>query len=246
MSHLRFAWFAILTAVAVVASFLLAESSLSAQDKSVRPGINDSFKNPDLKKYLETFEGESREIFTHRKEIVAACKLKPGMTIADVGAGTGLFTRLFAAEVGDKGKVFAVDITPTFLEHIAKTCKEADIKNVETVRCTAKSTELPPASVDAVFICDTYHHFEFPARTLDSIHKALKPGGQIVLIDFHRIEGKTPKWTMDHVRAGQEVFTKEITTAGFRMVGQEELLKDNYFVRFEKVELGKGEQRKSF
>jgi ubiquinone/menaquinone biosynthesis C-methylase UbiE len=214
---------------------LLAGAYSPAQDKSVRPGINDAFKDPDLKKYLETFEGESREISMQRKEILAACKLKPGMMVADVGAGTGLFTRQFAAEVGPKGKVFAVDIAPTFLDYIRKTCKEGGITNVETVLCTDKSTELKPDSVDLVFICDTYHHFEFPQRTLDSIHKALKPGGQLVLIDFHRIAGKSSAWTMVHVRAGQEVFTQEIVVAGFRVVGEEKFLKENYLVRFEKV-----------
>jgi ubiquinone/menaquinone biosynthesis C-methylase UbiE len=225
--------------LAALMAFLVIGSALPAQDKSVRPGINDPFKNPDLKKYIETFEGESREIFTHRKEIVAACKLKPGMVVADVGAGTGLFTRLFAAEVGAKGKIYAVDISPTFLEHIRKTAKEAGITNVQTILCTDKSAELQPASVDLVFICDTYHHFEFPLRTMDSIHRALKPGGQLVLIDFHRIEGKSTTWTLGHVRAGQEVFRQEIVTSGFRVVGQEELLKDNYFLRFEKVGQGK-------
>jgi ubiquinone/menaquinone biosynthesis C-methylase UbiE len=164
------------------------------------------------------------------------------MTVADVGAGTGLFTRLFASEVGDKGKVYAVDIASSFLDHIGKTCKEAGITNVQTVLCTDRSVELPPASVDLVFICDVYHHFEFPYRTLDTIHKALKPGGQLVVIDFHRIEGKSSAFVMGHVRAGQEVFTKEILSSGFRQVGEEQLLKENYFVRFEKVEQPKEKQ----
>src|SRR5262249_40792244 len=153
---------------------------------------------------------------------------------ADVGAGTGLFTRAFAAAVGDKGKVFAVDIAPTFLRHIEKTCREAKITNVETIRCDQFSTKLPKDSVDLVFICDTYHHFEFPQRTLQSIHDALRPGGQVVLIDFHRIEGRSSEWVLGHVRAGQEVFVREITSAGFRVVGEEKFLKENYFVRFEK------------
>src|SRR5205085_2405627 len=75
-----------------------------AQDKSVRPGINKPFENPDVKEYVGKFEVESREVYAKRGEIVAACGLKPGMAVADVGAGTGLFTRLFAREVGPTGK----------------------------------------------------------------------------------------------------------------------------------------------
>src|SRR6516225_10572005 len=186
----------------------------TAQEKSVRPGINKPFENPDLKDFLNKFEGESREIAANAKEIVAACKLKPGMAVADVGAGTGLFTRRFAAEVGEKGKVYAVDIAPTFLRHIEKTCEENKLKNVKTIQCDQISTKLPKNSVDLVFICDTYHHFEFPNRTLQSIHDALRPGGQIVLIDFERIEGKSSAFVLSHVRAGKEVFV-EIKAAGF-------------------------------
>lgn len=215
---------------------------LMAQEKSVRPGINAPFEKAEVKDYLQKFEGESREIAANAKAIIAACKLKPGMTVADVGAGTGLFTRKFAIEVGEKGKVLAVDISSTFLKHIQKTCEEGNIKNVETIQCDQFSTKLPKASVDLVFICDTYHHFEFPQRTLESIHDALRPGGKLVLIDFHRIEGKSSDFVLGHVRAGQEVFVREVSAAGFKAVGEEKLLKENYFVRFEKVEQEKGQK----
>jgi predicted methyltransferase len=218
--------------------FALSLGTVSVgQEKSVKPGINDPFKNPDVGTYAKKFEVESREVYALRKEIVAACKVKPGQVVADVGAGTGLFTRLFAAEVGPKGKVYAVDIADRFLEHIAKTCKESKISNVETVKCTDTSAELPADSVDLVFICDTYHHFEYPFRTMASIRKALKPGGRVVLIDFHRIKGKSSDFVMGHVRAGQEVFVKEIEEAGFKPVREvKDLLKENYLVVFEKAD----------
>src|SRR5439155_675678 len=108
----------------------LSQGSGFCQEKSVRPGINDPFKNPDIKHFTDVFETESREIFAKRKQIVAACKIKSGMVVADVGAGTGLFTLLFSAEVGDKGKVYAVEIAPKFIEHIEKICKEKGIKKV--------------------------------------------------------------------------------------------------------------------
>jgi ubiquinone/menaquinone biosynthesis C-methylase UbiE len=144
----------------VLGVYLLILVPATAQEKSVRPDINKPFENPDLKDFVKKFEGESREIAVNAKEIVTACKIKPGMAVADVGAGTGLFARKFAAEVGDKGKVYAVDIAPNFLRHIEKTCQDAKIKNVETVLCDQFSTKLPKNCVDLVFICDTYHHFE--------------------------------------------------------------------------------------
>ncbi|HEY8505181.1 MAG TPA: methyltransferase domain-containing protein [Gemmataceae bacterium] len=214
---------------------LLPVFPAAAQEKSVRPGINDRFKDPDVKEFIGRFEVESREVYAQRDRIVDACGLRPGMVVADVGAGTGLFTRLFARKVGPKGKVYAADISEKFLDHIRKTSEEAGLKNVETVLSTPTSSELPANSVDLVFICDTYHHFEFPQRTMASIHKALKPGGRVVLIDFHRIPGKSSEWILGHVRAGQDVFVREIVESGFKPAGEETFLKDNYFVRFVKA-----------
>ncbi len=203
------------------------------QEKSVKPGINDPFKNPDVEKYKNTFEGESREVYLHREKIVAACGLKPGMVVADVGAGTGLHTRLFAKAVGDDGQVYAVDIAAKFLAHIQKTAREAKLRNVTPVLCNEDSVDLPKGSVDVAFVCDTYHHFEFPHRTLASLHRAIKPGGRLIVIDFKRIPGLSSDWTMNHVRAGQEVVEKEIAAAGFTKSEEvKDLLKDNYFVIF--------------
>jgi len=211
-------------------------TSLAGQEKSVRPGINQPFEDPDVPKFLDTFEKNGREIYDFRKEIVEACKIKPGMAVADIGAGTGLLTRMFAPAVGEKGKVYTVDIAQKFLDHIKKTCDDQGIKNVKYVKCTATSAELPENSIDLAFICDTYHHFEFPFKTMASIHKALKPGGQVILIDFHRIKGQSTDWVMGHVRAGQEVFAKEVEDSGFKQVEEKKFMKQSYFLRFERVE----------
>jgi ubiquinone/menaquinone biosynthesis C-methylase UbiE/intracellular sulfur oxidation DsrE/DsrF family protein len=230
-----------LTTFAALALLAVTHPAGRAQEKSVKPGINDPFQNPDAKKYEATFESESREIFTQRKEILKAVGLKPGQAVADVGAGTGLFVRLFAEEVGEKGRVFAVDIAEKFLDRIKARTTEAGVKNVTTVLCKPHSAELAAGSIDVAFICDTYHHFEFPLRTMASIHAALKPGGRVVLIDFQRIPGTSREFILGHVRAGQEVFEKEIAEVGFRKVTEEKELglKENYFVVFEKVEPAK-------
>jgi len=93
--------------------------------------------------------------------------------------------------------------------------------------------ELPESSIDLAFICDVYHHFEFPQASLASLHRALKPGGVIVLIDFKRIPGESSDFVMGHVRAGQEVFESEIVAAGFEKIDEvTDLLEENYFVIF--------------
>lgn len=208
---------------------------LHAQDKSVKPGINESFRDPNVDEFVGRFEVESREVFSRRAEILRACAIETGQTVADIGAGTGLFTRLFSERVGERGRVIAVDIAPKFLEHIQRTSREAGRRNVDTVLCKPDSTELPAESVDVAFICDTYHHFEFPQKTMATLLRALKPGGRVVLIDFRRVEGQSTEWVLNHVRAGQDVFESEVAQSGFRKLREEQdLLKENYFVVFQK------------
>ena len=161
-----------------------------AQEQSVAPGINDNFQNPDVDKYIERFEGESRSIFVHRHDIVRALDLKPGMAVGDIGAGTGFFSLLISDEVGPEGKVYAVDIAKNFIDHIKKISAEHNKTNIEGIVCSERSADLPENSIDLAFICDTYHHFEYPYDTMASIYAALRPGGRLVIIDFVRIEGR--------------------------------------------------------
>ena len=206
-----------------------------AQEKSVKPGINEPFRNPDVTEWVKKFEGESRETFDKRDQVVAACGLKPGMAVADIGAGTGLYTRPFALAVGKMGTVYAVDISQKFLDHIKTSATNAGLTNVTTVLGGNESCHLPPASVDVIFLCDTYHHFEFPERMAASIFAALKPGGKLVVVDFVREPGQSSDWILGHVRAGKATVTREILAAGFgkphEVTG---VLKENYFLVFEK------------
>ncbi len=212
-----------------------------AQEKSVNPGINKPFVEPNVPEFIEKFEKEGRDVFENREKIVNACGVREGMAIADIGAGTGLFTRLFSPRVGRQGKVYAVDIADEFVSHIEKTAKQQKLDNIAGAVCQPDSVGLPPESIDMAFICDTYHHFEFPQKFMRSIHRALKPRGQVILIDFRRIEGESTEWIMSHVRAGQSVFTKEITEAGFRQIEEKKgLLQESYFVRFEKIDRAPG------
>ena len=221
-----------------LALILLIPLSLSlAQEESVNPGINEKFLDPNLKpeEWTEKFEVESREVYDLRNEIAAVVGLEEGMEMADIGAGTGLFTVPFSKAVGPEGKVYAVDIAKNFLTHIRARMERRKAENVETVLCSERSVELPENSIDLAFICDTYHHFEYPQATMTSLHKALRENGEIVLIDFKRIPGVSSEWVMGHVRAGQEVFESEVTEAGFEKVDEvKDLLTENYFVRFRK------------
>lgn len=206
----------------------------SEPEASVRPGVNESYLAPnlDVTNAIERFEREGREVFDQRQAILECAALKPGMTAADVGAGTGLFTLPFAEAVGPGGRVYAVDIAEPFVRHIEAQARGRGLDNIRGVVCTERSVELPPDSIDFAFLCDTYHHFEYPQSTLASLRRALKPGGEVLIVDFKRIPGVSSEWVLNHVRAGQETTEAEMARAGFEKVADLPLLRDNYVLRF--------------
>jgi ubiquinone/menaquinone biosynthesis C-methylase UbiE len=234
----RFSLYAPLFLAAVATLLVGQETPAPKTEASVRPGINENFLDPALKvdEFLKRFEVESREIFHEREKVVAACGIRKGMTVADIGAGTGLYSRLFAEATGPEGWVYAVEIAGPFLKHIVERARQEGQKNISAVLSPEDSVSLPPNSVDVAFICDTYHHFEYPKGTIGSLVGALKKGGTVVVIDFERVEGKSSDWVMGHVRAGKEVFRKEIEEAGLTFVEEIKMdgFKDNYFLRFRK------------
>src|SRR5262245_30939361 len=193
---------------------LLFFFSFGALGQGAAPEINEPYRNPDYRRWQRSFETEGREVYEKRLAIVDAAAPKPGQAVADVGAGTGLFTRLFAERVGPQGRVYAVDIARSFVEGNLQRARAARLENVVGIVSTQADTRLEPDSVDLVFISDAYHHFEDPAAMLASIRRALRPGGTLVIIDFERIPGVTPDWIVKHVRGGKEDFRREIETAG--------------------------------
>lgn len=205
-------------------------------EQNVRPGINEPFlaEDLDVDHWVGVLEGESREISVRRAAIVQALELKPGMAVADIGAGKGLFLQPFASAVGSGGALYAVDVAPRFLDHLRARAAREGLAQVKVVEGKQRSVELPAASVDMAFVCDTYHHFEYPRATLASLHEAIRRGGVLVVIDFERIPGETADWILEHVRAGKSVFRHEIEAAGFLFEGEVEVegLEENYVLRF--------------
>jgi len=205
-----------------LACMFLLNINAWSQEKSLAPGINEEFKQrPD--QWIERLDFSSSDP-SLQKEILDGLKLKPGMDIADVGAGSGVHACLFAEKVLPDGKVYAVDIIQEFLDHIKARCKEKGIKNVQCVMGSDTSCNLTPSSVDVVFTCDTYHHFEYPFKMMASIHKALRPNGQFIIIDF-----KDKSW---HVRADSKTVIEEITGSGFKLIDSREFSNMFFIARF--------------
>lgn len=210
---------------ALLGGMMVMVGMVHAQDESLSPNVNAGI-GKDAGKAMERFDSPNRDVIKQREQILEACALKPGMAIADVGAGSGFHARLFAEKVSSEGKVYAVEIFQEMLDHIEEECKKQKVANLSCVLGTTTSTGLEKGSADVIFTSNTYHHFEYPFKMLASIHQALRPGGRLIIID--------DKNKSNHVRASQAEVVAEVQKAGFSLIDQREFSKRNFIARFEK------------
>jgi ubiquinone/menaquinone biosynthesis C-methylase UbiE len=161
--------------------------------------------------WLERAERENEE---RPKAAVRLLNLKPGMIVGDVGAGSGYYTQLIAALVGPSGKVYATDIQPGMIQLLRQRIARAHLTNVEPVLSAENDTRLPNATLDLILLVDVYHEFSQPQLMLRQLKDALKPGGQLVLLEFRKEDPNVPiraehKMSVAEVRA-------ELEPEGFR------------------------------
>ena len=139
--------------------------------------------------WLERPEREEEE---HTEKLVEELKVRPGDVVADIGCGTGYFSRRLSEKVGDHGQVLAVDIQPEMLELLTNRMAAAKIRNVKPVLGTVTDPKLPRASVDLVLLVDVYHEFEYPREMMDALCRALKTGGRVVFVEFRAEDPSVP------------------------------------------------------
>jgi precorrin-6B methylase 2 len=140
-------------------------------------------------RWLERTEREEEERLTL---LVRSLKLKPGMIVADIGAGSGVISMLMAEQLLPDGKVMAVDIQQEMLDRLTDNCKKRGVTNIVPVKGEAKSPNLKPGSVDLIILVDVYHEFEFPYEMTLEMSKSLKPGGRIAWVEYRKEDRTVP------------------------------------------------------
>lgn len=182
--------------------------------------------------WLERPEREEEERLS---ALVRELKLKPGQVVADIGAGSGVITMMMAHEVGEKGKVYAVDIQQEMLDLLGDKLKNRDIKNIELVMGTEKSPKLEPESLDLAIMVDVYHEFEFPYEMMLELSKAMKPGGRIAFVEYRREDPQVPIKLIHKMTEAQ--VKKEINQPEFGLKWKETVatLPRQHIVIFERV-----------
>jgi SAM-dependent methyltransferase len=187
----------------------------------------------DVARWERQFENPQRDVIANRAAIIAALRLQPGEHVADVGAGTGGYLAALSAAVGPEGHVFAVDISPGFIMHIAQRAGREGWGNVSAVLGRGDNPTLPVGALDAIITVNTFHHFEAPETMLAHLARALKPGGRLLLVDFAIDEHTSPERKAMTGR-DQESVIPLIEAAGFSLDENVLIptLRENYALRF--------------
>ena len=137
-------------------------------------------------------EREEREREERTDLLLAELALKPGMVLADVGAGTGYIARRMAAQVGPAGVVYAVDVQPEMIRLLQSLAAQAKLAQIRPVLGAVDDVRLPASSIDLAIMVDVYHELEFPREVLASIVRALKPGGRVVFVEYRAEDPRVP------------------------------------------------------
>ena len=184
----------------------------------------------DPKAYIAMLEDPARDAYQKPHEVIKALDLKAGEVIADVGSGSGYFTLRLAAHVGDSGRVYGVDIDPDMVRHLNRRVRDAGLHNVHALLADPDDPLLPEA-VDRFLIVDTWHHIEAQEKYLALMRTLLKPGGQVIMIDFQKRE--LPLGPPLAMKIAREDLIQQMETNGFRLVKENTFLSYQYFLVFE-------------
>lgn len=200
----------------------------AGHDHSHEATVTHSFD--DVERWTAVFDDPERAAWQKPELIPGAIGLKPGMTVADIGAGTGYFMKHFSAAVGPSGRVYAVDIEPKLTAYMQERAIREKTGNVTVVLAAPDNPKLPDAALDVIFICDTWHHINDRIDYLGLLAKALKPGGAVAVVDYQKKE--TPVGPPVEHRLSREDVIAEFAEAGWAPAGESDILPYQYLLLF--------------
>ena len=231
---------AFIRATIIVTFFIAALSLDPLLNDSLRPvyaqpheGSPHHQRPADIHQYLEHLDRAERDTDQQPDKVVEALNLKPGLSVADIGSGSGYFTRRFIQAVTEKGKVYAIDIEPEMLQYTKDSIARMPMPStVEFILAQPDNPQLPPQSVDLIFLCNVYHHLDHRSAYFSNVRSALKPGGRIAIVDFyHDARSGDVGFPRKHL-VPRDTVVREMTDAGFRLTREHEFLPRQYFLEF--------------
>jgi ubiquinone/menaquinone biosynthesis C-methylase UbiE len=186
----------------------------------------------DVEHWVSVFDDPSRAEWQKPSQVVQALALAPGMRVADLGAGTGYFSRYLSNAVGPTGTIFAVDTEPKLVEHLRQRAELEKTANLVPVLASPDNPRLPVGMVDLVLLVDTYHHLDQRLDYLRRLATVLSPRGRIAIVDWKKQEAPVGPRDLEHKLARDQV-VGEMKDAGYRLGKEYEFLPYQYFLVFE-------------
>jgi arsenite methyltransferase len=187
----------------------------------------------DIAEYIQALERPERDAYQKPDKVVAALSLEPGMVVADIGAGSGYFTRRLAPQVGTQGKVYAVDVEEKMLHYNRQSLERLGLADQTTfILASQDDPQLPSGQIDLVFVCDAYHHLTNHSAYFTKVREALTAQGRVVIIDFYHDERSGQlNFPKDHLVPREQVI-QEMKQAGYQFIREHEFLPKQYFLEF--------------
>jgi arsenite methyltransferase len=214
------------TILSILAVLCVVVSPAWSQDHTHR-------RPDDIKQYLEHLDSTERDRYQKPSEVIDTLKLKPGMAVADLGSGSGYFTRRFVEAVTETGIVYAVDVEPEMLAYTKETIVHMHIAyTAEFILARPDSPKLPYQSVDLLFVCNTIHHLVDRTKYFSDLKSSLKPGARIAVIDFYPDDRSGDLGFPKHHLIPRDTVIKEMTEAGYRLDREHTFLPKQYFLEF--------------
>jgi SAM-dependent methyltransferase len=220
-------------AVASLVVMLAAAAALAPAFQSTHPLTGRRIANVMGSSGADWLERPERETEENVEGALNAIDLKPGMTVAEVGAGTGYVALRMAKRVGPTGKVYANDLQPEMLDLLRSNAAKAGVTNVETVLGYATDPKLPAGQIDLIILVDVYHEFSQPQRMLQGIRAALKPDGRLVQLEYRKEDPAVPILP-DHKMSVAQAKT-EVEAEGFKLDSVIETLPRQHILIFTKA-----------
>ena len=187
----------------------------------------------DIKQYLQHLDSEERDQYQKPRQVIDALNLKPGLAVADLGSGSGYFTRRFIEAVTETGKVYAVDVEPEMLKYAEESVIHMHRSyTAEFILARPDSPKLPYQSIDLLFVCNTYHHLEERTKYFSDTKSSLKPGGRVAIIDFYHDERSGELGFPKRHLVPRETVIAELTLAGYTLLREHQFLPKQYFLEF--------------
>jgi predicted methyltransferase len=218
----------LLCAISVATEWSVLRAYAAGQSQEASAQAQPRRTSPPYTGDLSIFEAKDRAQRLQVERVMDTLGLKPGVSVADIGAGSGWFTVRAARRIGPASKVYAVDINPAFLQHIRERAQKDRLQNIVTILDKEDNPLLPPNSVDSVLLLKTYHEIARPVAFLVNLQKALRPGAKVGIIDRN---GKGD----DHGINSATVID-EAQQAGYQLIGQYDFVKGDegvdYFLVF--------------